>query len=150
MDTGRKPEAWSHPWHLLASAAGNLGDLARQPRGAMRLVAVFPPPLWPALARTRISRPWRGCPNCDWVASNRLSTTPKRLAAKIVQAMSTPFIIEKQAIDVTTSIGLTFYQGDATTVEALVRKADVMLYQAKGAGRNNVQVALRLIEGGRA
>jgi hypothetical protein len=32
--------------------------------------------------------------------------------------------------------------------DALVR--DVMLYQAKGAGRNNVQVALRLIEGGRA
>jgi len=71
------------------------------------------------------------------------------VAAKIVQAMSTPFFIEQQAIDLTTSIGLAFYQGDATTVEALVRQADVMLYQAKGAGRNNVQVALRLIEGGR-
>jgi len=72
------------------------------------------------------------------------------VAAKIVQAMSTPFVVEQQAIHVTTSIGLAFYQGDATTVEALVRQADVMLYQAKGAGRNNVQVALRLIEGGRA
>lgn len=72
------------------------------------------------------------------------------VAAKMVQAMSTPFIIEQQAIDVTTSIGLAFYQGDATTVEALVQQADVMLYQAKSAGRNNVQVALRLIEGGRA
>lgn len=72
------------------------------------------------------------------------------VAGKIVQAMSTPFFIEQQAISVTTSIGLAFYQGDATTVEALVQQADVMLYQAKGAGRNNVQVALRLIEGGRA
>jgi len=72
------------------------------------------------------------------------------VAAKIVQAMSVPFFIEQQAISVTTSIGLAFYQGDATTVEALVQQADVMLYQAKGAGRNNVQVALRLIEGGRA
>jgi diguanylate cyclase (GGDEF)-like protein len=72
------------------------------------------------------------------------------IAAKIVQAMSTPFVVEQQAIDVTTSIGLAFYQGDATTVEALIKQADVMLYQAKGAGRNNVQVALRLIEGGRA
>ncbi len=72
------------------------------------------------------------------------------IAAKIVQAMSTPFVVEQQAIDVTTSIGLAFYQGDATTVEALIRQADVMLYQAKRAGRNNVQVALRLIEGGRA
>jgi diguanylate cyclase (GGDEF)-like protein len=72
------------------------------------------------------------------------------VAAKIVQAMRTPFVIDLQAIDVTTSIGLAFYQGDATTVEALVKQADVMLYQAKGAGRNNVQVALRLVEGGRA
>jgi len=72
------------------------------------------------------------------------------VAAKIVQAMSLPFFIEQQAISVTASIGLAFYQGDATTVEALVQQADVMLYQAKDAGRNNVQVALRLIEGGRA
>ena len=71
------------------------------------------------------------------------------VANKIIQTMSTPFFIEQQAINVTTSIGLAFYQGDATTVEALVQQADVMLYQAKGAGRNNVQVALRLIEGGR-
>jgi len=72
------------------------------------------------------------------------------IAAKIVQAMSTPFFIDQQSISVTTSIGLAFYQGDATTAEALVSQADVMLYQAKAAGRNNVQVALRLIEGGRA
>jgi len=72
------------------------------------------------------------------------------VAAKIVQAMRTPFVVDQQTIDVTTSIGLAFYQGDATTVEALVEQADVMLYQAKSAGRNNVQVALRLVEGGRA
>jgi len=71
------------------------------------------------------------------------------VAAKIIQAMRAPFVIDEHTIDVTTSIGLAFYQGDATTVEALVQQADVMLYQAKGAGRNNVQVALRLIEGGR-
>jgi diguanylate cyclase (GGDEF)-like protein/PAS domain S-box-containing protein len=72
------------------------------------------------------------------------------VAAKIIQAMRAPFMIDQQAIEVTTSIGLAFYQGDATSVEALVKQADVMLYQAKNAGRNNVQVALRLIEGGRA
>ena len=71
------------------------------------------------------------------------------VAAKIIQAMRAPFMIDQQTIEVTTSIGLAFYQGDATTVEALVKQADVMLYQAKNAGRNNVQVALRLIEGGR-
>jgi diguanylate cyclase (GGDEF)-like protein len=71
------------------------------------------------------------------------------VAAKIVEAMSTPFVIDQQTVNVTTSIGLAFYQGGATTVEGLVQQADVMLYQAKGAGRNNVQVALRLVEGGR-
>jgi diguanylate cyclase (GGDEF)-like protein/PAS domain S-box-containing protein len=70
------------------------------------------------------------------------------VAAKIVQAMSTPFIIEQQTINVTTSIGLAFFQGGAMTADALVKQADEMLYQAKGAGRNNVQGALRLIEGG--
>lgn len=72
------------------------------------------------------------------------------VAGKIVQVMANPFLLDEQPIHVTTSIGLAFYQGDATSVEALVKQADVMLYQAKGAGRNNVQVALRLIEGGRA
>src|SRR5439155_17089984 len=65
------------------------------------------------------------------------------VANKIIQTMSTPFVIGEQTIHVTTSIGLAFYHGDATTVEALVQQADVMLYQAKGAVRNNVQVALR-------
>lgn len=72
------------------------------------------------------------------------------VANKIVQVMSTPFKLGQQTLDVTTSIGLAFYQGDATSVEALIKQADVMLYQAKGAGRNNVQVALRLIGGGRS
>lgn len=72
------------------------------------------------------------------------------VAAKIVEAMSTPFVIGQQTINVTTSIGLSLYQGGATSAEALLKQADDMLYQAKGAGRNNVQVALRLIEGGRA
>jgi len=72
------------------------------------------------------------------------------VANKIIDAMSTPFTFGQQTIAVTTSIGLAYYQGEATTVEALVKQADVMLYEAKGAGRNNVQVALRVIEGGRA
>jgi diguanylate cyclase (GGDEF)-like protein len=71
------------------------------------------------------------------------------VAAKIVHTMSTPLFMEERAINITVSIGLAFYQGDAMTAEALVQQADVMLYQAKSAGRNNVQVALRLVEGGR-
>jgi diguanylate cyclase (GGDEF)-like protein len=71
------------------------------------------------------------------------------VAAKIVQAMSAPFVIGQLTISVTTSIGLAFFQGGSTSAEALVKQADEMLYQAKGAGRNNVQaapLALRLVE----
>ena len=71
------------------------------------------------------------------------------VAAKIVQAMSTPFVIEQLTISVTTSIGLAFFQGGSTSADALVKQADEMLYQAKGAGRNNVQaapLALRAVE----
>ncbi|MGM9486731.1 PAS domain S-box protein [Ideonella sp. YS5] len=66
------------------------------------------------------------------------------VANKIVQAMNTPFTLGQQTVRITTSIGLSFFQGDATTVEALVKQADVMLYRAKEAGRNNVQMTLGL------
>ncbi len=71
------------------------------------------------------------------------------VAAKIVAAMRQAFTLDEQVVTVTTSIGLAFYQGGATTPAELLRQADRMLYDAKGAGRNNVQVNLRLIEGGR-
>ena len=69
-------------------------------------------------------------------------------ATKLVTAMQTPFAIEQQrTINVTTSIGLAFYQGGNTTAAALVKQADEKLYQAKGAGRNNVQAAALPIAG---
>jgi diguanylate cyclase (GGDEF)-like protein/PAS domain S-box-containing protein len=69
------------------------------------------------------------------------------VAHKIVQAMTTPFMVGQQTLRVTTSIGLSFYQGDATTLDELVKQADVMLYRAKEAGRNNVQVSRGLTAG---
>lgn len=63
------------------------------------------------------------------------------VAAKIVEVMRPPFAIERYTINITASIGLAFYQGAAMSPATLVRQADEMLYQAKGAGRNNVQAA---------
>ena len=42
------------------------------------------------------------------------------VASKIVQAMHAPFVIEQRAFVVATSVGLTFYQGDAATVQGVV------------------------------
>ncbi|MDH6164876.1 diguanylate cyclase (GGDEF)-like protein/PAS domain S-box-containing protein [Variovorax boronicumulans] len=70
------------------------------------------------------------------------------VAAKLIKAMQVPFVIEERTIVISTSIGLTFYQGGSATTGALVKQADEMLYQAKGAGRNNVQVAPLLAPNG--
>jgi diguanylate cyclase (GGDEF)-like protein len=82
-----------------------------------------------------------GLPNAEAAAT---------VSAKIVKAMHAPFIIEQQTFSITTSIGLAFNQGGTAIADALVRQADEMLYQAKGAGRNNVQVARQPVERGRA
>jgi len=74
--------------------------------------------------------------------------TAALVAAKIVQAVSAPFTIDQQTIKVTTSIGVAFYQGGSVSAETLTKQADEMLYRAKGAGRNNVQVAPHVVGGG--
>jgi diguanylate cyclase (GGDEF)-like protein/PAS domain S-box-containing protein len=71
------------------------------------------------------------------------------VAAKIVQAMRPPFALGEQTISITTSIGLAFHQGAGTSPEALIQRADEMLYQSKAAGRDTYHVAplLRIQDG---
>jgi diguanylate cyclase (GGDEF)-like protein/PAS domain S-box-containing protein len=65
-----------------------------------------------------------------------------RIAGKIVAAMRPEFTLEYRPLAITTSVGIAFYDGSGEmTVDGLVKKADEALYQAKGAGRNNYQVA---------
>jgi diguanylate cyclase (GGDEF)-like protein/PAS domain S-box-containing protein len=60
-----------------------------------------------------------------------------RMAKNIVDGMQAPFILEDQAVQVTTSVGVAIHQGSAAaTAKDLMRRADEQLYQAKGAGRN--------------
>lgn len=64
-----------------------------------------------------------------------------RIAAKIVAAMRPEFALGTRTLVISTSLGLTFYDGAAETgPDALVKQADEALYSAKGAGRNNYQV----------
>jgi diguanylate cyclase (GGDEF)-like protein/PAS domain S-box-containing protein len=62
------------------------------------------------------------------------------VAAKIIAAMGQPFVVDEQPLDVTTSIGLTFYRGGPGSAADLVRQADKLLYEAKASGRNAYQV----------
>ena len=64
------------------------------------------------------------------------------VAEKIVAAMRPDFTLEYRTLSITTSVGIAFHQGgDEISADSLVKKADQALYAAKGAGRNNYQVA---------
>ena len=65
-----------------------------------------------------------------------------QIAEKIVAAMRPDFTLEHRSLNITTSVGVAFYDGGETlTADLLVKKADEALYAAKGAGRNNYKVA---------
>jgi diguanylate cyclase (GGDEF)-like protein/PAS domain S-box-containing protein len=58
------------------------------------------------------------------------------LAAKIVSVMQAPFELETVTVSVSTSIGLTYYRDEAMSAADILNRADMLLYQAKQAGRN--------------
>jgi diguanylate cyclase (GGDEF)-like protein/PAS domain S-box-containing protein len=58
------------------------------------------------------------------------------LARKLVDALKEPFEIADQPANVTTSIGIALFPGDADDAVTLQKKADAALYRAKQHGRN--------------
>jgi diguanylate cyclase (GGDEF)-like protein/PAS domain S-box-containing protein len=58
------------------------------------------------------------------------------LAAKIVAAMQADFDLDGTVVSISTSIGLTFYRDEDLSPAELLNRADVLLYEAKQAGRN--------------
>ncbi len=65
------------------------------------------------------------------------------IAGKIVATVQPEFKLGHQTLNITTSVGIAFYQGEEIILtDDLVKKADKALYAAKSAGRNNYQVAV--------
>lgn len=58
------------------------------------------------------------------------------IVAKIIHQLSLPFLIMDAEVNVSASIGVTFFPTDAKTPETLLNKADQAMYAAKNAGRN--------------
>ncbi|SDF54902.1 PAS domain S-box-containing protein/diguanylate cyclase (GGDEF) domain-containing protein [Duganella sp. OV458] len=58
------------------------------------------------------------------------------LAAKIVAAMQADFDLDGTVVSISTSIGLTFYSEEDVSPAELLNRADILLYEAKQAGRN--------------
>lgn len=66
------------------------------------------------------------------------------LAGKIVKAMQAPFELDGITVSVSTSIGLTYYSDEDLSPAELLKRADVLLYDAKQAGRNTYRAGALL------
>ncbi len=61
-----------------------------------------------------------------------------RIAEKIVQVMDAPLHLDDgPELQVTASIGMSFFPDDAPDAETLLKHADEAMYAAKSMGRNN-------------
>ena len=61
------------------------------------------------------------------------------VAQKIIKAMGRAMEVHGHEIHMSPSIGISIYPDDGNNIEALLKNADIAMYQAKNAGRNNYQ-----------
>jgi diguanylate cyclase (GGDEF)-like protein len=59
------------------------------------------------------------------------------IAQQLLEVIEAPFAIDGRQVQVTTSIGITFYPSDNNDTTHLLKNADIAMYQAKDSGRNN-------------
>ena len=60
------------------------------------------------------------------------------LVQRMMEAVRAPYAAGGNALLISCSVGIAVYPGDADSAELLVERADVAMYRAKEAGRNNV------------
>ncbi|MDI6747182.1 MAG: EAL domain-containing protein [Rhodocyclaceae bacterium] len=61
------------------------------------------------------------------------------VADKIIARMAEPFAFDGNEVHIGASIGITLFPNDGDDIETLFRNADLAMYRAKNAGRNNAQ-----------
>ncbi|MEQ1592531.1 MAG: diguanylate cyclase [Thiobacillaceae bacterium] len=66
-----------------------------------------------------------------------------RLAEKVVQAVSQPYRIQDNDVQITASVGVGMYPTHGESVDALLKSADMAMYQAKRTGKNDYRIAER-------
>jgi diguanylate cyclase (GGDEF)-like protein/PAS domain S-box-containing protein len=69
----------------------------------------------------------------------RRAEDPAITAAKILEVLRKPHLIDEHELYITGSIGIVTYPDDGTDVETLMKKADLAMYHAKEAGRDSYQ-----------
>ena len=64
-----------------------------------------------------------------------------QVAAKVIESVSQPYVIEGQTARVTISVGIGLFPGHGEDPATLMRSADHALYEAKHAGKNRYRIA---------
>ena len=64
-----------------------------------------------------------------------------RLVSKVIRAVSQPYRIQDRDVNITASVGVGIYPTHGEEVETLMKSADLALYDAKRAGKNNYRIA---------
>ena len=64
-------------------------------------------------------------------------------AEKMIQTLSQPYSIHEHTVNITASIGVSIYSVHGRDAETLSKSADLALYDAKHAGRNNYRISNR-------
>ncbi|HEX9160563.1 MAG TPA: EAL domain-containing protein [Thermoanaerobaculia bacterium] len=67
------------------------------------------------------------------------------IAQKILDRLTTPFVVNGEELHVTTSIGVSVYPTDGADAETLIRNADGAMYRVKERGGNKYQLSSRLV-----
>jgi len=62
-----------------------------------------------------------------------------KLAGKIIDTLKQPFSIDGHELYVSVSIGIALYPQDGTSIDSLIKHADVAMYHVKGQGKNGYQ-----------
>src|SRR5258706_3942381 len=74
-----------------------------------------------------------------WNVSHARDVTT--VAAKLIESVSIPYLVENHTVSVTTSAGIALHPTHGADVEALMKCADAPLYAAKRAGKNAYRIA---------
>nr|WP_315480070.1 PAS domain S-box protein [uncultured Rhodoferax sp.] len=71
--------------------------------------------------------------------SHEAANHAEGVASKLLDAFKTPYSLNGYSHEGTTSIGIVMFMGDDETMDDLLKKADLAMYQGKSAGRNTAR-----------
>ncbi len=73
------------------------------------------------------------------LSDNTTSYNTSIVAQKIIDSICEPFLMQNHMCSVGASIGIAVFPSDGENIEELAKNADIAMYHAKKAGRNNYQ-----------